>query len=247
MADLPAPDTARPVRHQELIGEEDLATGSTVRRHHRRVDSRTSPTGAVGIGPRTRAEQGAGRARRARHAPRGLRLRGRPARPRTAWPAWSSRRATPGCARWSACRDRSRCSRSGSTGRRSRRSEWLPRMAAGDGDRLLRPDRARLRLQPGRDAHPRRADGDDWVLNGTKMWITNGVGRRRGRGVGADRRERSAASSFPPTPRVLAPRRSSRRCRCAPRSPPSSSWTTSGCPATAVLPGGAGSPGRCRA
>ena len=45
----------------------------------------------------------------------------------------------------------------------------------GRGDRLLRPDRARLRLRPVGHAHdaPSR-DGDDWVLNGTKMWITNG-------------------------------------------------------------------------
>ena len=38
------------------------------------------------------------------------------------------------------------------------------------------------------------SDGGDWVLNGTKMWITNGSHRRRGRGLGPDRGRRSAAS-----------------------------------------------------
>ena len=42
------------------------------------------------------------------------------------------------------------------------------------GDRLLRPHRARPRLRPGFDAHRARRDGDDWVLDGRKMWITNG-------------------------------------------------------------------------
>ena len=74
-----------------------------------------------------------------------------------------------------------------------------------------------------------KPDGDDWVLNGTKMWITNGSvadvavvwaqtddghpglpGARRHRGL-------------------LAPARSATSCRCGPRSPPSWSWTTSAC------------------
>ena len=42
-------------------------------------------------------------------------------------------------------------------GSEDQRQEWLPRMAAGDGDRLLRADRAGLRLEPGRDAHDRQA------------------------------------------------------------------------------------------
>ena len=51
------------------------------------------------------------------------------------------------------------------------------RVAARDGgrrgDRLLRADRARPRLRPGLDEDPGRRDGDDWLLSGTKMWITN--------------------------------------------------------------------------
>jgi glutaryl-CoA dehydrogenase len=43
------------------------------------------------------------------------------------------------------------------------------------GDRLLRPDRARLRQQPRRNDHPRRRQGHHYLLNGAKMWITNGT------------------------------------------------------------------------
>ena len=55
-----------------------------------------------------------------------------PAPRRTGWPAWSSRPATRACAAWSRCRARWRCSRSGSTAPRSRRTQWLPRMATGE-------------------------------------------------------------------------------------------------------------------
>ena len=42
-------------------------------------------------------------------------------------------------------------------GSEEQKQRWLPRMAARRGHRLLRPDRAGLRLEPGRHAHPRRA------------------------------------------------------------------------------------------
>ena len=37
----------------------------------------------------------------------------------------------------------------------------------------VRAVRARRRLGSGRDAHPRHPDGDEWVIDGTKNWITN--------------------------------------------------------------------------
>jgi len=54
------------------------------------------------------------------------------------------------------------------------KSEWLPPMAAGDmigcfG--LTEPD---FGSNPGGMRTKARRDGDDWVLNGQKMWITNG-------------------------------------------------------------------------
>ena len=62
-----------------------------------------------------------------------------------------------------------------------------------------------------------KRDGDDWVLNGTKMWITNGSvadvavvwARPTNRGADAEGRHygagASAASSCPPTPPVSPP------------------------------------------
>ena len=68
---------------------------------------------------------------------------------------------------------------------RSRRSAWLPRMAAGEAIGcfgLTEPD---FGSDPAGMRTRAKRDGDDWVLNGSKMWITNGSHRRRRRGVGA--------------------------------------------------------------
>ena len=75
----------------------------------------------------------------------------------------------------SSSRSRARCpcSRSGGTARKSRRAV-AARMAAGEAVGcfgLTEPD---SRFRPGRHADLRQADGSDWVLYGTKMWITNG-------------------------------------------------------------------------
>ncbi len=59
-------------------------------------------------------------------------------------------------------------------GSETHREEWLPRMAAGEligcfG--LTEPDAG---SDPGAMRTRARRDGTDWVLDGTKMWITNG-------------------------------------------------------------------------
>ncbi|MEU7110551.1 acyl-CoA dehydrogenase family protein [Streptomyces sp. NPDC046182] len=59
-------------------------------------------------------------------------------------------------------------------GSEEQKQQWLPGMAAGDyigcfG--LTEPDAG---SDPGAMRTRARRDGDDWVLNGTKMWITNG-------------------------------------------------------------------------
>ncbi|MCB9371244.1 MAG: acyl-CoA dehydrogenase family protein [Microthrixaceae bacterium] len=54
------------------------------------------------------------------------------------------------------------------------RQEWLPRMAAGEAVGcfgLTEPDSG---SDPSSMRTHARRDGSDWVLNGTKMWITNG-------------------------------------------------------------------------
>ncbi|GAB17658.1 glutaryl-CoA dehydrogenase [Gordonia effusa NBRC 100432] len=59
-------------------------------------------------------------------------------------------------------------------GSEEQREEWLPRMAAGEAIGcfgLTEPD---FGSNPAGMRTTARRDGDDWVLNGAKMWITNG-------------------------------------------------------------------------
>jgi len=59
-------------------------------------------------------------------------------------------------------------------GSEAQRSEWLPRMAAGEAIGcfgLTEPD---FGSDPAGMRTSAKKDGDDWILNGTKMWITNG-------------------------------------------------------------------------
>ncbi|MFC4531163.1 acyl-CoA dehydrogenase family protein [Sphaerisporangium dianthi] len=56
----------------------------------------------------------------------------------------------------------------------AQKDEWLPRMATGEAlgcFGLTEPDSG---SDPGSMRTRARRDGDDWVLDGTKMWITNG-------------------------------------------------------------------------
>jgi len=60
-------------------------------------------------------------------------------------------------------------------GSEEQKSEWLPRMAAGEAIGcfgLTEPD---FGSNPAGMRTSARRDGDDWVLNGSKMWITNGT------------------------------------------------------------------------
>src|SRR4051794_9169269 len=59
-------------------------------------------------------------------------------------------------------------------GSEEQKQEWLPRMAAGEAIGcfgLTEPDSG---SDPASMRTRARRDGDDWILNGTKMWITNG-------------------------------------------------------------------------
>jgi glutaryl-CoA dehydrogenase len=59
-------------------------------------------------------------------------------------------------------------------GSEEQKQEWLPRMAAGEAIGcfgLTEPDSG---SDPSSMRTTAKRDGDDWILNGTKMWITNG-------------------------------------------------------------------------
>mgnify|MGYP003377793122 CR=1 FL=1 len=59
-------------------------------------------------------------------------------------------------------------------GSEEQKTEWLPRMASGEAlgcFGLTEPDAG---SDPGAMRTVARRDGDDWVLDGAKMWITNG-------------------------------------------------------------------------
>ena len=59
-------------------------------------------------------------------------------------------------------------------GSEEQKEEWLPRMAAGEAIGcfgLTEPDQG---SDPSSMRTSAKRDGDDWILNGNKMWITNG-------------------------------------------------------------------------
>ena len=59
-------------------------------------------------------------------------------------------------------------------GSEEQKTRWLPRMAAGEAIGCFGLTEADAGSDPGSMRTRARSDGSDWVLNGTKMWITNG-------------------------------------------------------------------------
>jgi glutaryl-CoA dehydrogenase len=59
-------------------------------------------------------------------------------------------------------------------GSEEQRQEWLPRMAAGEVVGCFGLTEADSGSDPGSMRTHARRDGGDWVLNGSKLWITNG-------------------------------------------------------------------------
>jgi glutaryl-CoA dehydrogenase len=59
-------------------------------------------------------------------------------------------------------------------GSEEQKNEWLPRMAAGDAIGCFGLTEADFGSNPGGMRTAAQRDGTDWVLNGSKMWITNG-------------------------------------------------------------------------
>lgn len=59
-------------------------------------------------------------------------------------------------------------------GSEEQKEEWLPRMSAGDAIGCFGLTEADHGSNPAGMITNAKADGSDWVLNGSKMWITNG-------------------------------------------------------------------------
>jgi len=59
-------------------------------------------------------------------------------------------------------------------GSEEQKQEWLPRMAAGEAIGCFGLTEADAGSDPASMRTSAKRDGDDWVLNGSKMWITNG-------------------------------------------------------------------------
>jgi glutaryl-CoA dehydrogenase len=59
-------------------------------------------------------------------------------------------------------------------GSEDQKQTWLPRLAAGEAIGCFGLTEADFGSNPGGMRTYAKRDGDDWVLNGTKMWITNG-------------------------------------------------------------------------
>ena len=120
-------------------------------------------------------------------------------------------------------------------GSEEQKQQWLPGMAAGDligcfG--LTEPD---VGSDPAAMKTRARRDGSDWVINGRKMWITNGSVADVAIG-GLLPMTGFGALSCRPTPGVSPPTRSTTSSRCAPRSPANWCSTTCGCPPTRCCP-----------
>jgi glutaryl-CoA dehydrogenase len=60
-------------------------------------------------------------------------------------------------------------------GSEEQKQEWLPRMAAGEAIGCFGLTEADYGSNPGGMRTSAKRDGDDWVLSGSKMWITNGA------------------------------------------------------------------------
>ena len=59
-------------------------------------------------------------------------------------------------------------------GSEEQKQEWLPRMATGDAIGCFGLTESDAGSNPSEMRTNAKKDGDDWILNGSKMWITNG-------------------------------------------------------------------------
>ena len=121
-------------------------------------------------------------------------------------------------------------------GTEAQRRKYLPKLATGEIDRLLRPDRAGPRLRSGLDGDARR-EGRRRLQAQRRQDVDHQLADRRRRSwSGRSSTASSAASSSSAARRASRRRRSKASSRCAPRSPARSCWTTAFVPEENLLP-----------
>jgi glutaryl-CoA dehydrogenase len=110
-------------------------------------------------------------------------------------------------------------------GSEEQKQEWLPRMAAGEAIGCFGLTESDSGSDPSSMRTSAVRDGDDWVLNGSKMWITNGsiadvavVWAQTDEGI----RGFVVPTTTPGFSTNLIHKKLTRSCRCEPRSPRSS-------------------------
>ena len=59
-------------------------------------------------------------------------------------------------------------------GSEEQKTKWLPRLASGELIGCFGLTEPNFGSNPGGMATACKKDGDDWIINGSKMWITNG-------------------------------------------------------------------------
>ena len=113
-------------------------------------------------------------------------------------------------------------------GSEEQKTTWLPRMATGEAIGCFGLTEADFGSNPAGMRTRAKRDGDDWVINGTKMWITNGSVADMAIVWHTDTTGSGDSSSRPMCRDSRLPR-SPRSCRCELPSPPSWCSRMSGC------------------
>ena len=121
-------------------------------------------------------------------------------------------------------------------GSEEQKQRWLPALASGEAIGCFGLTEPHGGSDPSNMKTRAVRDGDEWVINGAKMWITNGtiadvavVWAQTEEGVRGFIIEKGTEGLRRP--------RSSTSFHCAPRLPPRCSSTTSGCRPTMCCPG----------
>ena len=117
-------------------------------------------------------------------------------------------------------------------GSEAQRKKYLPKLAGRRDDRLLRPDRARLRLRSRLDGDARREGRRRLQAERRQDLDHECAGRRYGGGVGQARRRHPRLHRRARHEGIFDAQDRGQAVRCAPRSPARSCWKTASFPKT---------------